>query len=70
MSDQNKNAQPSPFEKEPKNAGGIDDIEEGEDRFDREDRVEEDNARHAGGSRKMGKMERDEPNPSDSSDGR
>ena len=49
MSDQNKNAQPSPFEKEPKNAGGIDDIEESEDG---EDRVEEDDSRQAGSNRR------------------
>jgi hypothetical protein len=62
MSDQNKNAQPSPFEKDPKNAGGIDDIEEGEDR------VEEDDSRQAGGNRRP---ESEEPgSSSDSSDGR
>ncbi len=61
MSDQNKSAQPSPFEKKPKNAGGVDDIEEGEDR------VEEDDARQAGGNRRP---EREEPgSSSDSSDG-
>jgi hypothetical protein len=52
MSDQNnKNAQPPSSEKEPQNAGGIDDIEEGEERVEEEDRVEEGDARHAAGGR-------------------
>jgi hypothetical protein len=61
MPDQNKNAQPASSEKQPKNAGGID---EGEERLDQEDRVEEDNARQADGSRRSPSEE------SDSSDGR
>jgi hypothetical protein len=71
MSDQNRNAQPPSFDKQPKNAGGIDDIDENEDRVEVEDpieaegRGEKDDARQAGGSReRRGGVE------SDSSDGR
>jgi len=56
MSDQNKNAQPSSSQTEGKNAGGvedidIDDLDEGSDRVEPEDRVEDENTRHAGGGR-------------------
>jgi hypothetical protein len=61
MSNQTKNAQPSPSDKEPKNAGGIDDIDEGQDRVENEDvenefeegqkRFGQDDARRAGGRR-------------------
>jgi hypothetical protein len=51
MSDQNKTAQPSPSEKGPKNAGGIDDIEEGEDRVEGDERIAQDDGRRAGGGR-------------------
>lgn len=49
MSDQNKNARPSPSEKGPKNAGGIDDIEEREDRVEGDERIAQDGGRPAGG---------------------
>ena len=49
MSDQNKNAGTPPTEKEPKNAGGVDDVEEGEERLDKDDRVDEEDKRQAGG---------------------
>ena len=46
MSDQTKNAQPSPSEKMPGNPDGIEDIDDIEER---EDRVEEADRRQAGG---------------------
>ncbi len=69
MSDQTKNAQPSPSEKMPKNAGGVDDIEESEDRVEIEDPVkvdegtEDPDARQAGGGRQS---ESDKPSSPDS----
>ena len=51
MSDQTKNAQPSPSEKMPKDAGGVDDIEEREDRVEVEEGIEYNDARRAGGGR-------------------
>lgn len=71
MSNQTKNAQPSPSDKEPRNAGGIDDIDEGQDEneyveteFDeRQERVGQDDARRAGGGRGS---ESEKPNSPDS----
>ena len=54
MSDQTKNARPSPSEKGPKNAGGVDDIEESEDRVEGDQRVERDDGRRADGGRQSG----------------
>jgi hypothetical protein len=51
MSDRIKNAQPAPFEKDRKNAGGIDDIEESEDRVEGDEGVEQEDVRRAGGGR-------------------
>jgi hypothetical protein len=68
MSEQNKSARPS-SPKEPKDAGGVDDIEESEEGLGGEkERIEQDDAREAGGNRRA---EREEPGSfSDSSDGR
>ena len=66
MSDQTKNAQPSASETMPRNAGGVDDIEEREEREDRvevEKVVEDDDGRQAGGGRQS---ESDEPSSPDS----
>ena len=63
MSDQTKNAQPSPSEKMPKNAGGVDDIEENEDRVEVEEGREDTDARQAGGGRQS---DSDEPGSPDS----
>jgi hypothetical protein len=54
MSDPTKNARPSSSEKGPKNAGGIDDIAEGEDRVEGVERVERDDGRRADGDRQSG----------------
>ena len=58
MSDQNKNARPSSSQADQKNAGGVDDVDidvddmdEGQQRIDGEDRVEDEDTRHAGGGR-------------------
>jgi hypothetical protein len=66
MSDQTKNAQPSPAEKMPKNAGGVDDIEEREDRVEVEEGIEYNDPRRAGGGRQS---ESDEPSSPDSRSG-
>ena len=51
MSDQNKTAQTPPSEKGPKNAGGVDDIEESEDPVEEDERIAQDDGRRAGGGR-------------------
>ena len=68
MSDQNKkNAQPSSSEIDQKNAGGaddididVDDIDEGQGRVE-EDRVEDEDTRHAGGGRQSESEKPDSP---------
>ena len=65
MSDQTKNAQPSPSEKMPENPGGIGDIDDIDEREAREDRVEETEPRQAGGRR----FESEEPGSPDSRQG-
>jgi hypothetical protein len=57
MSDQNKNAQPS-TSKDPKNAGGVDNIEESEDRVEGDDPSERADARRAGGGRPSPKSDK------------
>ena len=68
MTDQNKNAQPSSSEPEQRNAGGVDDIDidvddmdEGQERIEPEDRVEDQDARHAGGGRQSESEKPDSP---------
>ena len=66
MTDQNKNAQPSSSQKEPRNAGGVEDIDidvddEGQERV--EPGVEDEDRRHAGGGRQS---EREKPDSPDS----
>jgi len=70
MTDQNKNAQPSSSQKEPRNAGGVedididvDDMDEGQERIEPEDRVEDEDRRYAGGGRQS---EREKPDSPDS----
>jgi hypothetical protein len=68
MTDQNKNAQPSSSQKEPRNAGGVEDIDidvddEGQERVEPDDRVEDEDRRHAGGGRQS---EREKPDSPDS----
>ncbi len=63
MSNQSKNAQPSPFEKMPKNAASVDDIEEREDRVEVEEGIEYNDPRRAGGGRQS---ESDNPGSPDS----
>ena len=70
MPDQNKkNAQPSSSEMDQKNAGGVDDIDIDVDDFDEgqgrveEDRVEDEDTRHAGGGRRS---ESEKPDSRDS----
>jgi hypothetical protein len=68
MSDQNKrNAQPSSSEMDQQNAGGVDDIDidvddidEGQGRVE-EDRVEDEDTRHAGGGRQSESEKPDSP---------
>jgi hypothetical protein len=67
MSDQNKNAQPSSSDAGQKNAGGVEDIDvdidedEGQESIEREDRVEDGDARHAGGGRQSESEKPDSP---------
>ena len=68
MTDQNKNAQPSSSETEPRNAGGVDDIDidvddvdEGQERIEPDDRVEDEDVRHAGGRRQSESEKPDSP---------
>lgn len=62
MSEQTKNAQPSPSEKGPKNAGGVDDIEDSEDRVEGDEGIEQEDGRRAGGGRQS---EIETPNSAD-----
>ena len=68
MTDQNKNAQPSFSGTEPRDAGGVedididvDDLEERQDRVESEDRVEDEDARRAGGGRHAESEKPDSP---------
>jgi hypothetical protein len=69
MSDQNKDAQPSSSETDQRNAGGVDDIDidvddidEAQGRMEPEDRVEDEDTRHAGGGRQSESEKPDSPN--------
>ena len=68
MTDQNRNAQPSSSEIGQRNAGGVDDIDidvddmdEGQESIEPEERVEDEDARYAGGGRQSESEKPDSP---------